>query len=69
MSDIMLNFCHLKEHHRWYIVMAGDAIFFLNGMNGSERILDAVISLRCSTPNTATHFRHLCMRIEVFLLI
>lgn len=27
-SDIMLNFCHLKEHHKWYIVMAGSILFF-----------------------------------------
>ncbi len=28
MSDIMLNFCHLKEHHKWYVVMAGSTLFF-----------------------------------------
>jgi len=28
LSDIMLNFTHLPEHHKWYIVAAGNVLFF-----------------------------------------
>lgn len=37
MSDIMLNFTRLKDHHKWYVNLLGDTLFFFEWPEKEKR--------------------------------
>ena len=72
MSDVMLNFIHLKDHHRWHINLLGDTLVFMEWADKERRdtgINDFFVMLQSKYKNSFQEFVHTQRDLFVNMLL